>query len=218
MHKIVCTWLLMCACLSWAQPAPVPKDEEPHHHVLLKNELVEVIRATLAPGESTLYHIHSYDSAGFDLVTSTSAEQLLGKPEEPPSTSKAGEVWAESGSYTHRIHNVGNGPVDVFDVDFLQAPKQPPAEAAAPVAAENPSARIYKWILAPGATSAMHAHRRPYLIVAATPLLLKMTAPDGRSFTHEVKAGDFQWIDSSVTHSLANQGTIEGEIVEFELK
>jgi hypothetical protein len=50
------------------QQVPVPMDEEPHHHVLLKNEFVEVVRATIPPGESTLFHTHSHDSAGFDLV------------------------------------------------------------------------------------------------------------------------------------------------------
>jgi hypothetical protein len=144
--------------LGAAQEAPVPVNKEPYHHVLLKNEFVEVIRATIPPGESTLFHTHSHESAGVDLVKSTSTEQLLGKPEGPPSTSQAGEVGAESladGPYTHRVHNVGDGPVDVFHVEFLQRPKQPSASAAVPVAAENPSARVYNWVLAPGATSAI---------------------------------------------------------------
>ena len=181
-------------------------DEEPHHHVLLKNEFVEVIRATIPPGESTLFHTHSHDSAGFDLVKSTSTEQFLGKPEGVPSTSPAGEVWADSlpegRPYTQRVHNVGDGPVDVFDVEFLQQPKQQSSSAAAVVAAENPSVRVYNWVLAPGATSAMHTHKRPYLIVAATSVHLKMTAPEGESFTEEVKPGDFHWVDSEMTHTL----------------
>jgi len=64
----------------------------------------------------------------------------------------------------------------------------------------------------------MHAHDRPYLIIAATPLMLKMTDPEGKSFTHEVKAGDIHWIDAKVTHSLTNEGKTAGEIVEIELK
>jgi virginiamycin B lyase len=200
---------------------PVVTEEEPHHHVLFKNEFVEVIRAILLPGESTLFHTHSHDTAGFDFVTSTTTEQLLGKAEGPPSISHAGEVSADTCTdcpMTHRVHNVGGGPMDVFDVELLQRPAQPSALVAAPVAAENASARVYNWVLAPGATSAMHTHRRPYLIVAATPLNLKMTAPDGRSSTENVKAGDFHWIDSTVTHTLANEGAVEGQIVEIELK
>jgi len=108
--------------------------------------------------------------------------------------------------------------MDLIDVEFLVRPKQPAAPAVATVVAENPSARIYRWTLAPGAVSSMHTHERPYLIVAATPMTLKMTAPDGRSLSEEVKPGDFHWIDAKVTHSLANEGNEEGVIVEFELK
>ena len=64
----------------------------------------------------------------------------------------------------------------------------------------------------------MHTHERPYLIVAATSMHLKMTAPDGKSFADRVRPGDFHWADSKVTHTLTNEGTAEGQIVEIELK
>jgi quercetin dioxygenase-like cupin family protein len=108
--------------------------------------------------------------------------------------------------------------MDVFDVELLQRPALSSTSVAAPVAAENASARVYNWVLAPGATSAMHTHKRPYLIVAATPVNLKMTAPDGQSFSEKVNPGDFHWVDSTVTHSLSDEGTVEGQIVEIELK
>ncbi len=47
---------------------------------------------------------------------------------------------------------------------------------------------------------------------------LKMTAPDGQSSTHEIKAGDFHWVETPVTHVLANDGPNAGEIIELELK
>jgi mannose-6-phosphate isomerase-like protein (cupin superfamily) len=64
----------------------------------------------------------------------------------------------------------------------------------------------------------MHTHDRPYLIVAAVGFNLRMTAPDGQSTAHEIKAGDFHWVTTKVTHSLANEGASEGQIVEIELK
>jgi len=63
-----------------------------------------------------------------------------------------------------------------------------------------------------------HTHERPYLIVATTDMQLKMSAPDGQSVAHPVKAGDFHWVDNKVTHTLENAGTAPGEIVEFEMK
>jgi mannose-6-phosphate isomerase-like protein (cupin superfamily) len=35
---------------------------------------------------------------------------------------------------------------------------------------------------------------------------------------HPVKAGDFHWVESAVTHTLANEGSEKGVLVEFELK
>jgi hypothetical protein len=47
---------------------------------------------------------------------------------------------------------------------------------------------------------------------------LKMIAPAGRSLSEDVKLGDFHWIDTKVTHSLANSGDAQGQIVEIELR
>lgn len=203
-----------------AEQAPVPVEQEPHHHVLLKNDFVLVMHVTLAPGESTLFHTHSHDRAAIELSDATITQQQSGETEGAPEQKKPGDisVFSANGPYTHRVHNLGRGVFEVLDVELLQRPKQPGSKAVAPVAAENPSARIYKWALAPGRVSAMHTHERPYLIIAATPLVLKMTDPEGKSFTHELKAGDIHWVDAKVTHTLVNEGTAEGQIAEIELK
>jgi quercetin dioxygenase-like cupin family protein len=142
-----------------------------------------------------------------------------GKPEGAPAQAEVGEVSASTsdGPYTHRVHNVGSNAFEVVDVEFLQRPKQA-SEAAAAVVAENPSARVYKWALAPGASTPQHTHKRPYLVVVATALHLKMSSPDGKTLSHQVKPGDVHWVDSEVTHSLTNEGAAEGQIVEIELK
>ncbi len=217
---LVAALLFSLTGMNMAQQPSVPVDQEPHHHVVLKNDYVEVMHVTIPPGASTLFHTHSHDRVAVHLSDSTIALQQPGKAEDRPSPVKPGEITApalEGGPYTHKVHNVGSSPFEVLDVEILQksnATSSPIAE----MAAENPSARVYRWVLAPGATTAQHTHERPYLIVAATSMQLKMTAPDGQSFTHEIKAGDFHWVDAKVTHSLSNQGSEEGQIVEVELK
>lgn len=44
--------------------------------------------------------------------------------------------------------------MDMFNVELLQQPAHPSMRAAAPVAAENASARVYNWVLAPGSVGA----------------------------------------------------------------
>jgi len=212
--------MLLWTSLSFGQDAPVPVDEEPHHHVLFKNEWVIVIRATLQSGESTLYNTHSHDMADIDLLGSTTSDHVFGKQEGQAETSLPGTVSADSVSapITHRVRNVDSGPMDIFHVELLQRPAHPIAQAGAQVAAENASARVYNWILAPGVTSPTHTHQRPYLIVARTGMRLKMTSPDGPLLSEQVKPGDFRWVEAKVTHALSNQGNAEGQIVEIELK
>jgi len=199
---------------------PVPVDEEPHHHLVLKNDSVMVLRVKLLPGESTLFHTHLHDRVAVDLTDTTINLQKPGEPESAPEATKPGGVAAleSNGPYTHLVHNAGNAVFEVLDVELLHRPTKPSGPAAGKVEAENPSARVYKWTMAPGAATAMHTHERPYLIISATPLMLKMTDPEGKSSTHEVKAGDIHWVDAKVTHSLANEGTTVGQIVEIELR
>jgi quercetin dioxygenase-like cupin family protein len=200
---------------------PVPVEQEPHHHMVLKNDDVIVLHVMLAEGERTVYHVHSRDRVSIELSNTTISQQNLDEPEGSADPTKPGDITAPTARakpVTHRIHNFGPGSFEVLDVEFFHRPTEPSSATAAPVAAENPSARVYTWTLAPGATSAMHTHTRPYLIVSVIKMALKMTAPDGQSFSREVQAGDFHWVDTKVTHSLANEGTTPGQIVEIELK
>jgi quercetin dioxygenase-like cupin family protein len=222
MHRL-CLVSLSMLLVPWAfaQDAPVPLEQEPHHRLVLKNDSVYVTHVTLAPGESTLYHTHSHNRAAVDLSDTSITLQKVGEAESAPETTMPGEVSAANAGavpLSHRVKNVGTVQFDVIDVEFLQKPSEASTSAAAKLAAENDSARVYSWTLAAGAISAMHSHEHPYLIIAATPMNLKMTAPDGQSATHPVAAGDMHWVDAKVTHSLANQGTTEGKIIEVELK
>jgi quercetin dioxygenase-like cupin family protein len=190
--------------------------------VLFQNDSVLVVRLTLQSGATTQFHTHSHDRVIVDLTDGSITEQAPGGPESTPQSTKTGQLsvstLAPNGPYTHRVHNAGSSVFDVLDIEFLQPPKGSESKPIAPVAIENPSARVYKHTLAPGATSAMHAHERPYLIISTKPFALKMTDPEGKSFSHEVKAGDIHWVDAKVTHSLSNAGTTEGQIIEVELK
>lgn len=218
---LLVSFSLLAAQNNSNEPAPIPVEQEPHHTVVLKNDSVIVMHVVIPEGASTFYHIHAHDRAAVDLTSANISQQNLHEPEGPQNLTKPGDVSAPilgAAPTIHRLHNYGPGTFEVLDVEFLERPQNPSSDAAAPVALENPSARMYKWVLAPGATSPMHTHTRPYLIIAVTPMPLKMTAPDGQSFSHEVKPGDFHWIDTKVTHSLTNEGNAEGQIVEMELK
>jgi beta-alanine degradation protein BauB len=122
----------------------------------------------------------------------------------------------------HPIHTdsimLGEKTYEVIDVEFFKRPEHPSDIAAATVVAENPSARVYKWNLAPGAATSLHVHEHPYIVLAVTPSRLKTTAADGTSAIDVFKAGDFRWENAKGPHTLANAGSADGQIVEIEMK
>ena len=200
---------------------PVPVEQEPHHHVVWKNGSVEVIRVVLPAGESTLFHTHSRDRVAVDLTSTMLSFQKLNETEGKPEPSIPGDVSSHSdfdAPYTHRLHNVGEKTYEVVDVEFFKRPEHPCEIAAATVAAENPSARVYKWNLAPGAATTLHAHEHPYILLSVTSSRLKTTARDGTSAIEVVKAGDSRWVDAKGPHTIANAGSADGQIVEIEMK
>jgi quercetin dioxygenase-like cupin family protein len=201
--------------------APVLVEDEPLHHTVLKNDSVRVLHLTLAPGERTLYHTHTHDRVAVNLSSTSITQQNYNQPEGPPTSTSPCEFSAITlvgNSFTHRVHNVGPVPFDVIDVEILQHPEAPSIPTAAAVAGENPSARVYKWVLVPGSSLPMHRHVRPFLLVSTTTFQLKMSSPDGQSFTHEVQPGDFHWVDTKIIHSLSTKENITACIIEIELK
>jgi len=202
-------------------PTSVPVEEEPLHRVLFKNDSVIVLKLTLPPGQSTQFHTHTHDRVAIDLSNAEITQQKINEPEGPATPSKPGNFSAltlTDASYTHRVHNVGKTSYEVLDIELLQRPETPSAALATTVAAENPSARIYNWVLPAGVTAPMHAHVRPYVIVSITEINLAMTSPDGQSAVQGAGPGDFRFVDAKVTHTIGNAGTTPGQIIEVELK
>jgi quercetin dioxygenase-like cupin family protein len=200
--------------------APVPVEQEPLHKVMFQNDSVIVMHLVLPTGKSTQYHIHSHDRVAIGLSNTSIRQQKINESEEPATPTKIGDISALTlnDPYTHRVHNVGKEPFDVLDIELLIRPEKPSTAIAAKVAAENPSARVYNWVLAPGETSPMHAHVRLYIIISTATMNLSMTSPDGQAATHGVEAGDFKFINAAITHTLANTGPTPGQIIEVELK
>ena len=199
----------------------IPVEAEPLHKVLLQNDSVMVLKLTLPPGQRTQFHTHTHDRVAIELSAAEITQQKINEPEGSKTATKPGNISAltlTDASFTHRVHNVGKTPYEVLDIELLRRPETPSTALAATVAAENPSARIYNWVLPPGATSPMHTHARPYVIVSISEINLSMTSPDGQSATHGVGPGDFRFVDAKITHNLGNVGPSPGQIIEVELK
>ncbi|MEO8055198.1 MAG: hypothetical protein ABI768_08585 [Acidobacteriota bacterium] len=221
MNFSVMALIAVMTVISAAPDGAVPVEQEPEHRTVLKNDYVQAFRVTLAPGKATGMHIHANDDAAVRLSTATVTSDSPGMPAGAPESRAAGFVSARKNEPTalmHRVRNVGTTIFDVIDVQILKRPDGPAAPPISVSAAENPQMRVYRYDLAPGAGSAQHTHARPYLLVAATDMNLRMTSPDGGSMAHLIKAGDLHWVEAAVTHTFVNDGKEPGVLVEFELK
>lgn len=210
----------LLASMSSRQDAAVPVEEEPDHRTVFKNDYVQAFRVTLEPGRSLLMHTHSRDDAAVRLSTATVAVDTPGQPLGPPESRQIGSVSARDNAanpLTHRVHNIGTTVFDLVDVQVLSRPAGPAAPAISTPAAENATMRVYRYELGPGASTVGHAHARPYLLVAATDVGLRVTSGEA-STEHADKAGDMRWIESAGNHVLTNAGTGTAILVEFELK
>jgi quercetin dioxygenase-like cupin family protein/lysophospholipase L1-like esterase len=199
----------------------VPVSQEPFHRPVLRNEWVEALHVTIPAGKSTQWHTHAHDGVAVRLTESRVGSEVQGGGTVAAQPVRPGDVSVASYAkqpLTHRVRNEGDTTFEVIDVEILKRPDGPATPPIAPPAAENESARVYRWSLEPGASTPRHAHGRPYLIVAATPLQLLMKGPDGAAMRHPVKAGDLHFVDAKVEHALTNEGTNAGVIVEVELK
>ncbi len=219
MKGVIC--LLLLSMEAMAHLTAVPSDQDPKHQTVFRNDHLLVLHVALKPGESTDAHTHSRDSMAVELTKTQIQVQEPGKQPNPPRQVSPGDIIAHDYArqpFTHKVTNVGQANFDVLDIELLKRPAGPETKPAAPVAAENAGMRAYRWEIEPGASSSRHAHQCPSLIIAATPMELTMASPDGQSITHPVKAGDIQWVDRAVTHTLTNSGRERGIIVEVELK
>ena len=123
-------WLAVLPLLLFPpkEDKPVPVEEEPLHKVELKNNAVTVIHLTLPAGQYTKYHIHTHDRVAIQLSATSTTQQDWKKPEGSANPLKPGDFSAmtlQGDSYTHRVHNVGNAPDEVLDIEFAQRPATP---------------------------------------------------------------------------------------------
>jgi beta-alanine degradation protein BauB len=207
---------------------PVAVEQEPLHRTVLHNAQVRVFDVQVPPGAQTQWHVHSRDGLSIRL----SDFQV----EDQPANGAARMLQLHRGdiSYganpapvTHRVRNVGPGPMRNLYIELQQpagAAQSDPATVAAAGAAQRPAAfenervRVLRRTLQPGESSGMHTHPANAVAVAMTAGELTLRGPDGGSRTVALGEGVVDWVAAGVTHDLVNTGATPVELVDVELK
>jgi hypothetical protein len=82
------------------EPSPIPLKSEPHHHLVLHNDFVNVYSVQVQPHDSVLLHKHEFDAIGIMLGD---AEITVTAPGKPGSHQKvaSGQLRLQQAGYVH---------------------------------------------------------------------------------------------------------------------
>jgi mannose-6-phosphate isomerase-like protein (cupin superfamily) len=206
--------------------APLAKDE-PHHHVVLQNDLIRVMRILIPPGKATLWHEHNLDS-GFLFINATKLRaEVPNNPQAIAGAPPAGFFKSFHYADQHFIHRVINTDT-VVQQQLAYEILTPAAGAfavsdrskAAQYKLEVDDARVRAWRLqlAPGEMADMVEQRAPSVRFVLSGDRILETDMNGKANERDVRPGDFAWLPTPGSRSVSNGGASDLEFVEIELK
>ncbi|MEO7192259.1 MAG: hypothetical protein ABI051_14500 [Vicinamibacterales bacterium] len=188
--------------------SPVPVEREPQHRPVFENASLRLLDVVLPSSYVSLFHTHSNDNVSVRLATGPTRVDLPGADgliQTPP----VGRVVFNSAHppYTHRVANVGDHPIRIFDVELLtpiRADAAPATPAGAPgheVVVDNTRVLASRIVLRAGERMPAHRHSGGWLEVVVT----------------GSEPGRFLWHDPGSTAS-AIDATVDTQVVEIEVR
>jgi quercetin dioxygenase-like cupin family protein len=235
-------FLIMLAVLAFGQAAArfVELDQEPHYKQLLNNDAVRVWMVELEPQESTRMHRHPQD---YLLIQLQDAETSTTKLTEPPSAPtpkpfNEGEMWYVP-RVTHAVKNDSRttamrtieielrkrGPSGDYIRDRYNDINQPKyfPPPTNPYGNYRETGTFYNVFLTrsqllAGASSEMHEHKAPHLVVALSDLELKDEVEGRGVVTFKLNKGEVRWVEGGFRHKLTNTGRGPAQVVTVEYR
>ena len=99
--------------------AQVHVRDEPRHHNVFENKSARILDVYLAPGDTTLYHLHNTPSVFIIFTNTNVGSQLIGKQSQK-GANITGDVSYDSLNTprTHRVWNEDTGWFHVMDIEL----------------------------------------------------------------------------------------------------
>jgi quercetin dioxygenase-like cupin family protein len=238
--KAIVKATLLVFCLSLAIAAQTDKiislSSEPHHHLALHNEYVNVYNVEVAAHDSVLLHRHDFDAISIMLKD---AQVTVYTPGQPEARRKliAGQLRLQPGGYVHSTtidgdttyrnvtvellvpqHGEHNLCLPVIPGQPLHCPDAEPSQSGKQVQFESNETSISMVALSSHQKSSLAQSDSSQLVIALDhDLLWQDSRPTGPQRT--LKAGDFIWLDGGkAPGSLQNDNDQDSHIAVFSLK
>jgi quercetin dioxygenase-like cupin family protein len=100
-------------------PPSVAMEQEPHHHLTLKNDAVKVYAVELPSHDALAMHRHDHDDIVVVIRDATTVTSAPGQA-DVLRTSKAGEVRFSQGGRVHSVRNIGPSSYRFAAVELLR--------------------------------------------------------------------------------------------------
>jgi len=191
---------LSLICGSLFLQAQVAVRFEPRHKVALENEWVRLLDVRLAPGDTSLFHIHEIPSYFIPLSNTAIGSEVKGQsPQESKVT--IGATWYngfENGPLIHKVWNRDTNVLHVIDLELLSNQKTtlPRLELSkASIDFENEKLRAYKVQITNNSSINLSSSKTPMIIISLSGPEINVQNANKKD-NHHVKAGGFQWLEA----------------------
>ena len=179
---------------------------EPHHHLLMHNDYVNVYHAQLLPHQSMLLHTHAYTYTQVAIGDAQTVRIVPGQPEAARPVHDGQVDYGAKGA-THSSRNDGSATYNTIAVEFLHPQNDIKNGCVAATAGqplncvdgdaphgklqfETDNTRIYSTLIPPHKVIQIDTSSDEELIVAVD----KMRITRGKA-TETLNPGDFAWLE-----------------------
>jgi hypothetical protein len=212
-------------------PSVIPLSSEPHHHLVLHNQYVNVYHVEVAPQNAVLLHLHDFDAISIMLDDADVTVHASGRPDASQHLS-GGQVRLQPLGYAHSTAIEGNKTYRNITVELL-LPQKDESNLCAVVVAGQPlhcpatqAKQESGWVDQPQFQTdrttvslvLLQPHQEITLSNPAGRLLaIAVDGPSletkaGKSDARTLNAGEFVWLDKSADKS--GDKSSAGQIVQ----
>jgi hypothetical protein len=210
---------------------------EPHHHLVLHNDYVNVYTVQVSPNDQVMLHRHEVDAIGVTMSDSVITVRTPGKPASRQSVA-SGQLRLQPAGYVHSTYIEGDAAYRNVTVELL-LPQLAPRNLCATVIAGSPmncpdptapddrvrsaepafqtdQTKVTLVRILPHQSVILDRPDRPELIVVLDAVSV---VKDEYNLGRSLRTGDFVWRDSNrSTQAFTNGGDKVARIVSFSFK
>jgi hypothetical protein len=196
---------------------------EPRHKVALENQWIRLLDVRMAPGDTSLFHIHEIPSYFIPLSTTAIGTQVKDQwPQESKFT--VGATWYngfENGPLIHKVWNTDTNVLHVIDLELLSSKKATLPFIQIPkskVDFENERLRSYKFEIINHQRITLPPLHTPMVIISLSGPEIRIQNADKKDSVYHVKAGGFQWLEAGESFVINNEGNAPTRAILILLK